>query len=138
MLPTTKSPLARYAEHVHMGTPRSRRVGLIAGYYRLTAAVSGIGLTATLALAPTHWSSFWASVLAHPLAFVSWPFSIATCWWTGELIGERRRFGAWVAVSSIGVGALSQLAAHRTGASATIVVAALGLAAIASVWRELE
>jgi hypothetical protein len=121
-----------------MVTPRSRRVGLIAGYYRLTAVLSGVGLAATLALAPTHWSSFWAVVLAHPLAFLSWPFSVATCWWTGELIGQRQRLGAWVAITSIGLGALSQLAAHRTGASVTIFAAALGLAAIASIWSELE
>jgi hypothetical protein len=43
-----------------------------------------------------------------------------------------------VALSSIGVGALSQLAAHRAGALATIVAAGVGLAAIASIWRELE
>ena len=135
---STKSPLGRYAEHVEMTTARSRPVGLIAGYYRLTAVLSGLGLTATLALAPMHWSSFWAALLAHPLAFVSWPVNVATCWWTGELIGQRRRLGAWVALSSIGLGVLSQLAAHRTGASVTIFVAALGLAAIASVWRELE
>ena len=135
---STKSPLGRYAEHVRAATPASRRVGLIAGYYRLTAALSGVGLATTLVLAPTHWSSFWASVLAHPFAFASWPFSIASCWYTGELIGRRQRLGAWVAVTSIGLGALSQLAAHRTGASATIIAAGLGLAAIASIWRELE
>ena len=121
-----------------MNTARSRRVGLIAGYYRITSVLSGVGLAATLAMAPTHWSSFWAAVLAHPLAFASWPFSVATCWWTGELIGQRQRRGAWVAICSIGLGALSQLTAHRTGVLATLVVASLGLAAIASVWRELE
>ena len=121
-------------EHVHAATPASRRVGLIAGYYRITAALSGVGL----ALASTHWSAFWPSVLAHPLGFASGVFSVATCWWTGELIGQRQRLGAWVAVTSIGLGALSQLAAHRTGAWVIIVGAGLGLAAIASIWRELE
>ena len=135
---TTKSSFARYAEHVQAASPPSRRVGLIAGYYRLTAALSGIGLAATLALAPTHWSSFWASVLAHPFAFAVWPFNIATCWWTGQLIGQRQRLGGWVVLCSIGMGALGQLVAHRTGASMTILAAALGLGAIASIWNELE
>ena len=135
---STRAPLGRYAEYVRSATPASRRVGFIAGYYRLTATVSGIGLATTLALAPTHWSSFWAAVVAHPLAFASWPFNVATCWWTGELIGRRQRLGAWVVVSSIGLGVVSQLAAHRAGASATLVAAGLGLAAIASIWRELE
>jgi hypothetical protein len=137
-LSSTKSPLARYAEHVHATTPASRRVGLIAGYFRITAVASGLGLATTLALAPTHWSSFWAGVLAHPLAFASWPFNIAACWWTAELIGQRQRRGAWVVITSIGLGVLSQLAAHRAGTSATIFAAGLGLAAIASIWRELE
>jgi len=72
------------------------------------------------------------------VAFASWPVSIVTSWWTGELIGQRRRFGAWIAVASIGLGVLSQLT-HHTRASASILLGgALGLAAIASVWRELE
>jgi hypothetical protein len=121
-------------EHVHAATPASRRVGLIAGYYRITAVLSGVGL----ALASTHWSSFWPAVLAHPLAFASGLFSVATCWWTGELIGQRQRRGAWVAVTSIGLGALSRVAAHPTSASVIIFGAGLGLAAIASIWRELE
>ena len=130
----TKSPLGRYVEHVHEATPASRRVRFIAGYYRITAVLSAVGV----ALASTHWSSFWPAVLAHPLAFASGLFGVATCWWTGELIGQRQRRGAWVAVTSIGLSALSRLAAHPTGASATIVFAGLGLAAIASIWRELE
>jgi hypothetical protein len=134
-----KSPLRRYTEQLRMTSPRSRRLGFIAGYYRLTAVLGGVGLAATLAQASIHWSAFWAGVLAHPLAFASWPFSIATCWWTGELIGQRQRFGAWIAVTSISLGTLSQLAAHHRGASATILLGgALGLAAIASVWKELE
>src|SRR3954470_9720662 len=91
-----------------MTSPRSRRVGLIAGYYRLTAVLSGFGLAATLAVAPTHWSSFLATLLAHPLAFASWSVGIATSWWTGELIGQRQRFGAWIAVTSIGLGVLTR------------------------------
>src|SRR4051812_21688040 len=120
-----------------MTSPRSRRVGLIAGYYRLSATLSGFGLATTLALAPTHWSSFVATLLAHPLAFASWSAGIATSWWTGELIGQRQRFGAWIAVTSIGLGVLSRLA-HQAGASAAILGGVLGLAAISSVWNELE
>lgn len=132
-----KSALRRYADHVRMNSPRSRRLGFIAGYYRLTAVLSGLSLATTLAVGATQ-AGLWAAVLAHPVAFVSWPVSIATSWWTGELIGERQRFGAWIAVGSIGLGVLSQLA-HHTRASASIVVAgAIGLAAIASIWKELE
>jgi hypothetical protein len=126
-----------------MTSPRSRRLGFIAGYYQLTAVLSGLGLAATLALSPTR-----VLALAHPLAFASWPLSIATSWLTGRLIGQRQRLGAWIAVTSIGLGVLSQVAAHPwrhvsvygySGASATILLGgALGLAAIASVWKELE
>jgi hypothetical protein len=133
-----KSPLRRYAEHVRTTSPRSRRLGFIAGYYRVTAVLSGVSLAATLAWAPSQWPAFWAGVLAHPLAFASWPLTIASSWWTGELIGQRRRFGAWIAVTSIGLGVLGQLA-HPTRASVGILLwGALGLAAIASVWKELE
>lgn len=119
-------------------SPRSRRVAFIAGYYRFTAVLSAVGLVTTIGLAPMHWDSFWATVVAHPSAYLFWPLNIATSWWTGELIGHRQRSGAWIAVSSIVLSALGILAAHRAGASATIVLAALGLAAIASVWGELE
>jgi hypothetical protein len=120
-----------------MTSPRSRRLGFIAGYYRLTAVLSAVGLAVTLAWAPTDWPDFWAGVLAHPMAFASWPISIATSWWTGELIGQRQRFGAWIALTSIGLGVVSRLA-HHAGASVSILGGALGLAAIASVWKELE
>ena len=124
-----------------MTSPRPRRLRLVAGYYQLTAVLSGVGLAAIVALAPT-------SVLAHPLAFVSWPFSIATRWLTGRLIGQRQRLGAGIAVTSIGLAMLSQLAARPwrpvsvygyAGASATILLeGAVGLAAIAGVWKELD
>jgi len=123
---------------VHATSPRSRRVAIIAGYYRFSAAMSAVGLVLSVSLAPMHWGDFWSRVVAHPLAFVLWPVNIATCWWTGELIDQRRRWGAWVAGSSIVVGALASVVAQRGVALATTVVAALGLAAIASIWRELE
>jgi hypothetical protein len=136
-------PLRRYAEYARMNSPRSRRVGLIAGYYQLTAVLSGLGFAVTLAFAQTR-----VHALAHPLAFASWPFSIATCWLTGRLIGQRQRLGAWIAVTSIGLSVLSQVATRPWrpvsvygygGASATILLwGAFGLAAIASVWKELE
>jgi hypothetical protein len=131
-------PLGRYVEHVRERSPRSRRVNLIAGFYRLTAVLSALTLAGIIVQGATHWGSFWPTVLAHQLAFVSWPLTIATNWWTGDLIAQRRRFGAWIAVSSIGLGVLNALIARGTGATATIVLASLGLAAIASIWRELE
>ena len=72
------------------------------------------------------------------MALLSWPISIATSWWTGHLIGERRRFGAWIAISSIGLGVLNALSIRGVQATTPLVFAGIGLAAIASIWRELE
>ncbi|MEP6730870.1 MAG: hypothetical protein ABJE10_09540 [bacterium] len=119
-------------------SPRSRRVAFIAGYYRFNAIMNVIGLVATIGLAPLNWGSFWATVVAHPLTYAFWPFGVATSWWTGELIGERQRSGALIAVSTTVTGILATLVAHRVGASVTIVLGVLGLGAIASVWGELE
>lgn len=134
----TSPPLALYVEQIRATSPRSRRVDAIAGYFRFTAAASAVGLVGKLALAAMHWGPFWSSVVAHPLTYVFWPVNIAAWWWTGQLIGERQRTGAWMAISSLGMGALSALVANRAGASASIVIAALGVGAIASVWKELE
>ena len=134
----TPSPLSHYVEQIHARSPRARRVDAIAGYFRFTAAASAVGLAGKLVLAAMQWGHFWSAVVAHPLTYVFWPVNIAAWWWTGQLIGERQRTGAWMAISSLGMGALSVLVANRAGASASIVVAALGLGAIASVWKELE
>lgn len=134
-----KAPLGRYAEVVRETTPRSRRVAFIAGYYRFTAAMSAASLAFAVVFSSVGPVSFWSIMRAHPIAFLTWPISIATSWWTGELIGERQRLGAWVAITSIGLGMTSALFAHRPGVSATtIAFGVIGLAAIASVWKELE
>lgn len=137
-MPDRPPPLSLYIGQIQARSPRSRRVDFIAGYFRFTAGASAVGLVGRLALAATHWGPFWSSVVAHPLTYVFWPINIAAWWWTGHLIGERQRSGAWMAISSLGLGALSAVVSSHAILSASTIIAALGLGAIASVWKELE
>jgi hypothetical protein len=138
IVPITKSPLSRYVGQMQANSPRSRRLDWIAGYFRFTAIVSGAAMILSLALAATHWATIGAAFAAHPLAFAFWPVNVAGWWWTGKLIAERQRMGAWMAMSSIGFSILTSVVAHRPGAWFGIAIGVLGLASIASAWDELE
>ena len=134
---TNKPALGRFTEHVQGASPRSRRVGLIAGYYRLTAMVGALGFAVTVMGAVAN-GTLGAAALAHPLAFVFAPLNIAASWWTGQLIGDRRRDGAWMAIGSISMGVLDAVIRRQPGAAGILVLATVGLAAITSIWKELE
>jgi hypothetical protein len=67
----TSPPLSLYVGQIQARSPRSRRVDVIAGYFRFTAVASAVGLVGKLALAAMHWSPFWSAVVAHPLAMHS-------------------------------------------------------------------
>jgi hypothetical protein len=134
----TSPPLSLYIEQIHARAPRSRRIGLIAGYFRITAVASAVGLAGRLLVGLTNWGPFWSTVVAHPLTYIFWPINIAAWWWTGQLIGERQRTGALMAISSLVMGTLGSVVASRGIAATTIVIVALGIGAIASVWKELE
>jgi hypothetical protein len=134
----SRSPLAWYVDRVRVASSASRRLDLVAGYFRLSAILSAVGLAFTLAIAAMHWTTFRTVVVAHPLAFAVFPISVGSWWWTARLIDQRLRSGAWMAMGSLGISLLNSLAAHRPGGGLTVVISGLGLAFIASGWRELD
>ena len=138
LLPKTKSPLSRYVGVLHERSPRSRLLGFIAGSFRITAALSAVSLVSALVAASMDSGGLFALVAARPLAFVLWPFNVVGLWKTGELLGNRQRTGAWMAMGTVVVSILAVIAAHRPGMVGSIVFSALWLACIGSVWRELE
>ena len=129
--------MGRFSEHVRAASPRSRRVAFIAGYYRFTATLGALGFATAVVRVAAH-IGLGAPSVAHPVAFAFWPLNIAAAWWTGELIGDRRREGAWMALGSISVAVLSAVVTRQPGTAGILVLATLGFAAIASVWKELE
>src|SRR5262245_16572039 len=133
----TRAPLGRYTEQVRLTAPPSRRVAFIAGYYRFTAIAGAVSMAGALTFAAMRHGALWTIMREHPLALLTWPLSIATSWWTGQVIGDRQRLGAWVALSSIGLGLTNALVAQRA-TWGMVAFGTIGLVAIASIWKELE
>jgi hypothetical protein len=120
--------------------PGTGRLGIIAGWFQL----SGIGASfATLVAAA---KIFFPAALPGKFSTSPWIMLVTSaliafgCFRTGQLLDERRKAGAALAVLCFGLG----LGQFLTGAPSTadllldVVPAAVGLVLLASVWKHLE
>ncbi|MEP6619801.1 MAG: hypothetical protein ABJE47_10810 [bacterium] len=130
--------MERYTEdRTKISTP-SRGVAFVAGYYRATSAISAAALGFGLLYMKMIGAGRPLPLAGHGGQLTITLVGIASGWWTGTLIKNRQRSGAWMAVTSIGVSILAGGTHVGLDAIASVCLGAIGLAAIRSIWDELE
>jgi len=118
----------------------STRLRLVAAYFSIGGALSLLtlaigGAAAAFGSAPAR--SMFAMLAAHPTRSMLWVGGALGWVWTGRLLSRGERAGGVLAIATLAVPVIGWMLGQPVTIT-TLVLAALGVIAVASSWRELR
>ncbi|MHB1313039.1 MAG: hypothetical protein ACYC3L_13570 [Gemmatimonadaceae bacterium] len=119
--------------------PKSRALLMIAGYFNVTAVLSGVSWLALLAFAYAGPTRFAPLLPLLPWRTVGMIASVAMQLRIGQLLHRRSREGGIWAIAALAPGVLTRLMHQSTPLSNYgLIIPLVGLGLVALVWKELE
>ena len=126
--------LSRWARERAYDSPR---LTWVARYFTVSAGVGGGAWLLGVGFAIADVDGFRAAA-GHPVGWIVTAALIASWWWTGRLLHERRRLGGWLALGTLVAPLVDAVAGMGAGRPSTLVISALGALAVLGAWRDLE
>jgi hypothetical protein len=115
----------------------STRIRLVSGYFTVTGGLFLAALAGMAASAAAGWTAMHTLFTERPGA-VAFAAAVSLGWlWTGHLLGRGERAGGILAIVTLVV-PLVAWAVGQPISGTSIFLSALGAAAVATSWRELD
>ena len=126
--------LARYLDDLPL---EKRRLSLVAGYFRLTAGLYVFGTAAAAVLMLTGRLGTRISALNGIASVALGAAYTAGFWYTANLLDDRRRDGAWLALFLFAAPLVAAATHIRSAGFLDVLIPALGIYVLARAWKYL-